>query len=104
MAIQKLLPVGYAWLVVQGLLASLRPRQAIELNARLTLSGFENASDLEPKDWYVRSTRVAGIGMLTAGLAGLISVSQADDETGQSAPSEDDEPIEPIEVDIDDAE
>ncbi|ACV48543.1 MULTISPECIES: hypothetical protein [Halomicrobium] len=100
MAIQKLLPVTYAWLVVQGLLASLLPKQAIELNSRLTLSGFENPGDLEPKAWYVRATRVAGVGMLTAGLAGLLSVSQLDDESADTAESDAGESPDPIEVDI----
>lgn len=96
MGLQKLLPVTYAWLVFQGLLASLLPRQAIKLNARLTLGGFENPGDLEPKAWYVRATRVAGIGMLTAGLAGLLSVSQLEEGLAQG---EDDAP-DPIELDI----
>jgi hypothetical protein len=100
MAIQKLLPVTYAWLVVQGLLASLLPKQAIKLNSKLTLSGFENPGDLEPKAWYVRATRVAGIGMLTAGLAGLLSVSQLDDETTE--PDTDDADVDPIAVEVGD--
>lgn len=99
MAIQKLLPVTYAWLVVQGLLASLLPKQAIKLNSRLTLSGFENPGELEPKAWYVRATRVTGIGMLTAGLAGLLSVSQLDDGADESTATEADD-VEPIEVDV----
>ena len=98
MAIQKLLPVTYAWLVVQGLLASLLPKQAIELNSRLTLSGFENPGDLEPKAWYVRATRVAGVGMLTAGLAGLLSVSQLESDDAETAETA--ESTDPIEVDI----
>jgi len=97
MAMQKLLPVTYAWLVFQGLLASLLPKQAIKLNARLTLSGYENPEDLEPKAWYVRATRVAGVGMLTAGLAGLLSVSQLDDD---ASADEDETTTDPIEVEI----
>jgi hypothetical protein len=106
MGIEKLLPVTYAWLVFQGLLASLLPKQAIKLNNRLMLTGYENPEELDPKAWYVRNTRVAGVGMLTAGLAGLLSVSQLDeDEPDLDVESDDsDEPPEPIEVDIDDAE
>jgi len=100
MAIQKLLPVTYAWLVFQGLLASLLPKQAIKLNAKLTLSGFENPGDLEPKAWYVRATRVAGVGMLTAGLAGLLSVSQLDEEP--TTESDEEAAADPIEVEIGD--
>lgn len=98
MGIQKLLPVTYVWLVFQGLLASLLPRQAIKLNARLTLSGYENPGDLEPKAWYVRATRVAGLGMLTAGLAGLLSVSQL--EESEQASDGEESATEPIEVDL----
>ncbi|MFC6976082.1 hypothetical protein ACFQL1_17525 [Halomicroarcula sp. GCM10025709] len=71
--IRRLLPVGYAYMVVQGLLAVFLPRQAIKLNARLLLSGYENPGDLEPKQWYVRSTRIAGVGMLVTGLTGLLA-------------------------------
>lgn len=104
MGIQKLLPVTYAWLVFQGLLASLLPKQAIKLNNRLMLSGYENPAELEPKAWYVRATRVAGVGMLTAGLAGLLSVSQLDESPSEPDADEGDETAEPIEVDVDSVE
>jgi hypothetical protein len=71
--IRRLLPAGYAYMVVQGLLAVFLPRQAIKLNAKVLLSGYENPGDLEPKDWYVRSTRIAGVGMLVTGLTGLLA-------------------------------
>ncbi len=100
--IRRLLPVGYAWMVVQGLLAVALPRQAIKLNAKLILWGYENPGDLEPKGWYVRSTRIAGVGMLVTGLTGLLAgqVIESDDgdegddagETG--ADTVDDDPVE----------
>lgn len=71
--IRRLLPLGYAWMVGQGLLAVFLPRQAIKLNAKFLLRGYENPGDLEPKDWYVRSTRIAGVGMLVTGLTGLLA-------------------------------
>lgn len=102
--IQRLLPVGYAWMVVQGLLAVFLPKQAIKLNAKLVLWGYENPGDLEPKGWYVRSTRIAGIGMLVTGLTGLLAgqvVDDEDDET-EDLPDEPDADVDddPIELDI----
>ena len=96
--IQRLLPVGYAWMVVQGLLAVFLPRQAIKLNAKLVLWGYENPGELEPKGWYVRSTRVAGLGMFVTGLTGLLAGQLTDSEGGNAdaddAPEDDDSPIE----------
>lgn len=60
-------------MVGQGLLAVFLPRQAIKLNAKFLLAGYENPGDLEPKDWYVRATRIAGVGMLVTGLTGLLA-------------------------------
>ena len=96
--IQRLLPVGYAWMVVQGLLSVFLPKQAIKLNARLLLRGYENPGDLEPRDWYVRSTRVAGIGMLVTGLTGLLAGQIVDDDEERledlEADLKDDDPVE----------
>jgi len=94
--LQRLLPVGYAWLVVQGLLAVFLPKQAIKLNAKLVLSGYENPGELEPKGWYVRSTRIAGLGMLVTGLTGLLAGQLPDSEAEAEAVSAetDDDPIE----------
>lgn len=97
--IQRLLPVGYAWMVVQGLLAVFLPRQAIKLNAKLVLWGYENPGDLEPKGWYVRSTRITGLGMLVTGLTGLLAGQVGDSDDGDDELDEDDAP-EPVELDI----
>ena len=102
--IRRLLPVGYAWMVVQGLLAVALPRQAIKLNAKLILWGYENPGDLEPKGWYVRSTRITGVGMLVTGLTGLLAGQvieseeeddNDDDEAGAGTADDD-----PVELDI----
>jgi len=92
--LQRFLPLGYVWLVVQGLLSVFLPRQAIKLNARLLLSGYENPGDLEPKAWYVRSTRIAGLGMLVTGLTGLLAgkLVEDDDDDDIEDPLLDDEP------------
>jgi len=100
--IKRLLPVGYAWMVVQGLLSVFLPKQAIKLNAKLLLKGYENPGDLEPKDWYVRSTRIAGLGMLVTGVTGLLAgqlAEEADEEAETELPDETDDD-DPVELDI----
>lgn len=107
--IRRLLPVGYAWMVVQGLLAVALPRQAIKLNAKLILWGYENPGDLEPKEWYVRSTRITGVGMLVTGLTGLLAGQVLDPDDEDESDNEDGEADaahadttdgEPVELDI----
>jgi len=99
--IQRFLPLGYAWMVVHGLLAVFLPKQAIKLNGKLLLRGYDNPGDLEPKDWYVRSTRISGLGMLVTGVTGLLAgqlAEEDDDEdvTDLSDESDDD----PVELDV----
>ena len=102
--LQRLLPVGYAWMVVQGLLAVFLPKQAIKLNAKLVLWGYENPGDLQPKDWYVRSTRITGLGMLVTGLTGLLAGQIVDTESDDSDAVVDDvydpDDADPVELDI----
>jgi hypothetical protein len=101
--LQRLLPVGYAWMVVQGLLAVFLPKQAIKLNAKLVLWGYENPGDLQPKDWYVRSTRITGLGMLVTGLTGLLAGQVVDTESDDSdalVDDDDDSDADPVELDI----
>ncbi|MDS0259307.1 hypothetical protein NDI56_07870 [Haloarcula sp. S1CR25-12] len=95
--IQRLLPLGYAWMVVHGLLSVFLPKQAIKLNGKLLLKGYENPGDLEPKDWYVRSTRISGLGMLVTGVTGLLAgqLTEGDEaELPDDAESSDDDPVE----------
>ena len=91
--IRRLLSVGYAWMVGHGLLAVCLPKRAIELNGTLLLRGYENPGDLEPTDWYVRSTRVAGLGMLVTGVTGLLAGRLADGAETE-LPDDGDEPVE----------
>lgn len=76
----------YAWLLAQGVLATLVPRIALRLNLKPAALAFENVGELDPREWYLRWTRAAGIGMLAAGAAGLVLESAADREEG--APGE----------------
>jgi len=87
-------------MVVQGLLAVFLPRLAIKLNAKLVLRGYENPGDLEPKGWYVRSTRVAGLGMLVTGTTGLLAGQLTADETDADDDAADPDTQEPVELDI----
>ncbi|MDS0282848.1 hypothetical protein [Haloarcula onubensis] len=100
--IQRLLPAGYAWMVVHGLLAVFLPKQAIKLNGKLLLRGYENPGDLEPKDWYVRSTRISGLGMLVTGVTGLLAgqLAEDEDEAGDDPDRADESDEEPVELDI----
>lgn len=102
--LQRLLPIGYAWMVVQGLLAVFLPKQALKLNGKLLLWGYDNPGDLEPKDWYVRSTRITGIGMLVTGLTGLLAgqLEDSDEETDEPEleVESDDGDDGPVELDI----
>lgn len=68
----KLRRLGYAWIALVGMVATSVPKQLVDLSMRTWLFGFENAGDLEPSDWYVRAVRAMGIGMIAAGLAGLL--------------------------------
>lgn len=98
--IQRFLPLGYAWMVVHGLLAVFLPKQAIKLNGKLLLRGYGNPGDLEPKDWYVRSTRISGLGMLVTGVTGLLAGQLAEEDDDEPAELSGDSDDDPVELDI----
>ena len=79
---KRLRRASYGWFVVQGLAAALAPKRSIDLNVKLWGFPFENVDAVEPKSWYVDSTRAAGIGMIAAGVAGLLfeREDESDDE------------------------
>jgi len=72
MGAKSLLRVGYLLMVVQGLLSVFVPEKAIKLANVGWLAAYENPEDLEPREWYVEVTKVAGVGLLAAGLTGLL--------------------------------
>ncbi|MFC7211737.1 hypothetical protein ACFQL3_14755 [Natronoarchaeum sp. GCM10025321] len=74
----KLRKIGYGWMALQGLLSLLLPRQSLKLNLKLLGSGFENPTELQPRDWYVRQTRALGAGLVVAGLTGLLLEDRGD--------------------------
>ncbi|WP_256297704.1 hypothetical protein [Haloarchaeobius salinus] len=95
----------------QGLLSLLFPKRMAKLGSRLLLgASHENTGELEPRDWYVDSTRASGLGMLVGGLFGYILADRADDKAAAAAAVEDaeagdreadDEDDGPVMVDID---
>jgi len=95
---ERLRRLGYGWLLLQGLLAAVAPKKSIALNVRLWGSPFENADELEPEDWYVRSMRAAGVGMVAAGGVGLLLDDRANDGDGGDDGGDG---VEPIDVDTD---
>jgi hypothetical protein len=80
----KLRKLSYAWLLVQGLFAAVAPKRNLDLNVRLWGFPFENAGELEPSDWYVRTVRAAGVGMLAAGGVGLLLEDRAESTAAES--------------------
>lgn len=74
----------------QGLLSLLFPKRMAKLGSRLLLGmSYENTRELEPRDWYVDSTRASGLGMLVGGLFGYILADRADDKAAAAAAVED---------------
>lgn len=69
--LRQLRRLGYGWLVLQGIVSAVAPRIGIRLGMQAYGTAFENVGDLEPKEWYVDSTRAAGVGMVVTGLTGL---------------------------------
>ncbi len=96
----KLRRLSYVWLLVQGLATALAPKTSVQLNARLWGCPFENPGDLEPKEWYVRTVRAAGVGMLAAGGVGLLLEDRAEkrDAAVDDATADDG----PVSLDVDD--
>jgi hypothetical protein len=102
MSLDTPLKLGYGWLVLQGLLAALAPRKAIVFATGAWRLGFENVGDLEPREWYVRATRAVGVGLLAAGLTGLLLVGRDRDEAEPSDTASEGTPDDdgPVRVDI----
>ena len=72
MGLASMYKFGYVWMALQGLFSLLAPRKAISLATMGWRAGFENVEELDPRDWYVTMTRALGVGMLAAGIAGLL--------------------------------
>lgn len=82
----KLRKVIAAATAAQGLLSLLFPKRMAKLGTKLLLgASYENTGELEPRDWYVDSTRASGLGMLVGGLFGYILADRADDKAAAAA-------------------
>ncbi|MFW6382723.1 MAG: hypothetical protein ACOCZD_01650 [Haloferacaceae archaeon] len=77
---RKVRRLGYAWLAINGLAHTLAPRLMLKFMSRLWLLGFENVDKLEVRDWYATTTRAAGVGMIAAGITGLLLDREPDTE------------------------
>jgi hypothetical protein len=114
MGAKSLLRVGYVLMVVQGLLSVFVPKKAIKLANVGWTAAYENPDDLEPRDWYVEVTKITGVGLLAAGLTGLLVSSAENAEKERSnadmdaakaefeSDESDDDDDGPVTVDIDD--
>lgn len=85
----KLLRVGYAAVVLKGVLAAIAPKTTFSLVSKTWSLGLENVEELEPREWYVDGIRATGIGMIAAGLAGIALAGRDDEEP---------EAVDPIDV------
>lgn len=77
--------------MVSGVVGALFPERVIKLGAKLGLGPlYENAGDLEPRPWYVRSTRIQSAALALAGGAALAvgaretETADGDDETSEA--------------------
>ena len=100
MVVSKLLKLCYLGTALYGLLSALLPRRALSLSLRGWNCGLENVSELEPRPWYVRATRAAGVGMIATGLVGFALEQRASAAVGAADDTDGDED-EPVTVDVD---
>jgi hypothetical protein len=98
MMIQRFLKLGYAIMTVKGFASIVAPKQMAKLDARLMLCGFENTDQLEVKDWYADTSRIAGIGLFVTGLVGLLA-SRSEESLVEAKPSADDDD-DVVEIDV----
>ncbi len=108
MRLDRPLKLGYGTLVLKGLLAAVAPRKALLLVTAGWRLGFENVGNLQPREWYVDATRAAGVGLLVAGLTGLVLVDDEDAPGGSAGEADIDTEADdgessdgPVRVDID---
>lgn len=81
--VRKLLAAATA---AHGLVSLLFPKRMAKLGTRLLLGpSYENTGELEPRGWYVDSTRASGLGMLVGGLFGYILADRAGDTAAAAA-------------------
>jgi hypothetical protein len=65
--------------------AALLPERVAKLTTRMVAKHFENADGLEPRPAYLRRSRSLGVGLVAAGVAGLVLEAYGDDDAGEPA-------------------
>lgn len=65
--------------VLLGILGTRFPRVLIDWMTRAVLGpGFENASELQPREWYVTTVRMQSILVVLTGLLGVLLKTRSD--------------------------
>jgi hypothetical protein len=77
---------GALWAIGQGLVTALVPSLAARLTRRLLAKNYENAETLEPKPAYLRQVRAMGVGLVAAGVAGLLLEPDAETDAEDADP------------------
>jgi len=67
----KVRRLGYVLTIVYGLMDAVAPRTTLRLKLAPAGVAFENVEEIEPRPWYLRAARAAGVGMVVAGAVGL---------------------------------
>lgn len=65
-----------------GLLACIAPRVVLALHSKINLLGFQNTEHIEPSDWLVTLTRVAGLLAVTVAILSSESDGQPSEDDG----------------------
>lgn len=76
---RTLRPLGFARRLRQGTLAALAPRAGLRLHLAPATIAFANTGDREPREWYLRAIRAAGVGTLGVGAPWLVLETAAAD-------------------------
>jgi hypothetical protein len=73
---------------VTGVAGAAVPEKLLDICARSMLVGYENPEDLEPEEWYVATTRYAGLLLAVAALIApfLPTPSEGDGEEIEDGP------------------
>lgn len=84
----KCTKLGAVWAIGQGLLAALAPGKSAEMVRKMLGMSFRNVDELEPRPEYLRQTRAIGIGLVVAGIAGLMLEAVADESDAAESDTE----------------
>jgi len=63
--------LGYVLVLAYGVMDAVAPRTTLRLKLAPAGLVFDNVGAIEPRGWYLRAARAAGMGMIVAGAVGL---------------------------------